>query len=168
LALLVGFGVVVQKDYARAWELQKAFWSSLVLYVPDLQEGNVVLVDPSGLSDTRYLDANTWDLPLVMQYVIDFPDSWGLKPEVHRLLPDWRQRSLFNPLELKAVDYAWEYVVVPWDRVVLLETLAGEVVGRASHVQIEGATYSIDPLNQVDGVPIRPGFLFSELIERSP
>jgi hypothetical protein len=138
------------------------------LYVPDLEEGNVVLVDPSGLPDTKYLDANTWDLPLVLQYVIDFPDSWGKKPEVHRLLPDWRQRSLTNPLELKAVDFAWEYVVVPWDRVVLLETMEGEVGGRASQVQIGGATYSIDPLNQVNSVPIRPGFLFSQLIERSP
>ena len=167
-ALLIGFGVVVQKDYARAWELQKEFWSSLVSQVPDLQEGNVVLIDPDGLSDTRYLDANTWNLPLVLQYVVAFPDGWARMPEVHRLLPDWRQRSLFNPLELKAVDYAWEYVVVPWDRVVLLETMEGEVGGRATQVEIEGARYLIDLPDQVDAAPFRPGFLFSELIEQSP
>ena len=168
LALLVGFGMVVQKDYARAWELQKAFWSSLVMHVPDLQEGNVVLVDPSGLSDTKYLDANTWALPLVLQYVIDFPDSWGMNPEVHRLLPDWHQRSLFNPVELKAVDYTWEYVVVPWNRVVLLETMEDVVGGRASQVQIGGEWYLVDPLDQVATAPFRAGFLFSELIGQSP
>ena len=64
-ALLVGFGVVVRKNYARAWELQQLFWTSLVRAVPDLGDGSVVPVDPGGLADTWYIAANTWNLPLV-------------------------------------------------------------------------------------------------------
>jgi len=65
LALLVGFGVVVRKNYARAWELQQLFWTSLVRAVPDLGDGSVVPVDPGGLADTWYIAANTWNLALV-------------------------------------------------------------------------------------------------------
>jgi predicted membrane chloride channel (bestrophin family) len=68
LALLVGFGVVVRKNYARAWELQQLFWTSLVPAVPDLEDGTVVLVDPSRLPDTWYIAANTgifrWSLTM--------------------------------------------------------------------------------------------------------
>ena len=167
-ALLLGFGVVVQKDYARAWELQRVFWSSLLPQVSDMQDGNVILVDPKGLLDTRYIDANTWNLPLVMQYVLRPLEPWVEQPTVHRLLPDWRQRSLSNTFEIKAVDYAWEYVVVPWENVILLETEDGEVIRRSDHVQLGDRTYPIDALDQVDTARSIPGFLYTRLIERSP
>ena len=165
LALLVGFGVVVQKDYARAWELERRFWTSLVLFVPDMGEGTVILVDPAGLIDTRHIDANTWSLPLVLQYIYGFPSGWDPKPSVHRLLPDWRVRSLQNPLELKAVDYKWEYIVVPWNDAVLLSTSAGMAVGRIEEVELGEDHFSLArPANP--SAPVFPrGLLYDELVQ---
>ena len=100
-------------------------------------EGTVILVDPAGLIDTRHSDANTWNLPLVLQYIYEFPSDWDPAPKVHRLLPDWRARSLHNQLEIKAVDYKWDYLVVPWDKAILVETSNRRVVGRASEESSE-------------------------------
>ena len=143
LALLVGFGLVVQKDYARAWDLQRRFWTSMVPFASGMGEGTVILVDPAGLIDTRQIDANTWNLPLVLQYIYEFPSDWDPAPRVHRLLPDWKVRSLHNELEIKAVDFKWEYVVVPWDKAILVETLNGWVMQRVSEVEFQGDDFRL-------------------------
>lgn len=165
LALLVGFGILVQQDYARAWELQQRLWTSLVSTVSDLEDGTVALVDPAGLIDTRYIDANTWNLPLVLQYIVQFPDDWQNPPRVHRLLPDWRERTLTNPIELKAVDFQWEYVVVPWQRAIVLETRDGQVVQRLENLELEGAQHDLKPARA--GQPYARGFLYDQLIVRA-
>ena len=165
-SLLLGLGVVVQRDYTTAWDLQQRFWASLVLHVPELDDGTVVLVDPAGMIDARYIDANTWNLPLVMQYVFEFPDEWEDKPEVHRLLPDWQERSLFNSSQIKAVDYSWQYVIVPWEKVILLETQDGEVSGRILRVDLGGGNF-ISGAGQLRERSFRPGLLYGPLIERA-
>jgi hypothetical protein len=164
LALQIGFGLGVQRDYAHAWELQQRLWESIVDRVPDLDEGTIVFLDPSGLVDTRYVDANTWSLPLVMQYVYDFPKDWSQTPRVHRLLPDWRERSLTNPYEVKAVDFRWEYVVVPWSNSVILETQAGQAVSRLEELELGGGLHQLKPTEPVGRERFPRGFLYRELI----
>lgn len=163
LGLSVGFGVLVQQDYARAWDLQKRLWTSLVETVSDLEDGTVVLVDPAGLIDTRYIGANTWNLPLVLQYIVEFPMAWQNPPRVHRLLPDWKERSLTNDLELKAVDFKWDYVVVPWQKTIVLETQEGQVVQRLEVLELADEQHD---LKLEDGAQsYSQGLLYRQLIE---
>ena len=164
LALLVGFGLVVQKDYARAWDLQRRFWSSLVPFVPDMGEGTVILVDPAGLIETRHIDTNTWSLPLVLKYIYEFPSGWDPMPRVHRLLPDWQVRSLHNQLEIKAVDYTWAYVEVRWDKAILLRTSAGEVVGRLDDLEIREERFQLNQMLSTGPEPFQSGYFHDELI----
>jgi hypothetical protein len=164
LALLVGFGIVVQKDYARAWELQQRFWTSLLEVVPDLEEGTVALVDPAGLADTRYIDANTWNLPVILPLLFEFPADWSRVPAVHRLIPDWRERSLTNTSEIKAVDYRYEYVVVPWANTVVVETAAETVSNRLSSVVLMGVRYPLKELSTSAPITRSTGVLPTALI----
>jgi len=96
LALLVGFGQIVQLDYQASWENQISFWDQLVLIAPDLEKGTVILVDPAGLRDTKYIGSNTWNLPRILEQIYSFPESWGKYdiPRVYRLTPDWEQYIL--------------------------------------------------------------------------
>jgi len=164
LALQLGFGLVVQRDYAHAWELQQRMWESIVNNVPDLDEGTIIFVDPFGLVDTRYVAANTWSLPLVMHYVYAFPTDWSQTPRVHRLLPDWRDRSLTNQYEVKAVDFRWEYAVVPWSDSVILETRAGEAVSRLEELELGGGLHQLKPMEPRGPERFPGGFLYRELI----
>jgi len=163
-SLLLGFGLVIQWDYQRAWVLQQDLWSDIVEFVPDLKDGTVIFIDPNGLVDTKHIDANTWSIPLVMQYVYEFPSTWQHAPRVHRLLPDWEERVLHNSLEIKVVDYKWEYVVVPWNETVILETSEGRVVNRLEEFQIDGDIYKLREIETDPSVQYLEGILYRYLI----
>lgn len=162
-SLLLAFGLVIQWDYQKAWRLQQDFWSGVVEFVPDLADGTVILVDPEGLDDTIYIDANTWNLPLVMGYIYEFPADWQSPPRVHRLLPDWRDRVLLNSDEIKAVDFKWEYVVVPWKDAVILETDDGRIVRRLESVELDGATYDLKKTENDQAAKFPKGYLYDVL-----
>ena len=163
-SLLLAFGLVVQWDYQKAWRLQQDLWSDVVDFVPDLADGTVILIDPEGLDDTIYIDANTWNLPLVMGYIYEFPTDWQSPPRVHRLLPDWRDRVLLNSDEIKAVDYKWEYVVVPWKNAVILETDDGRIIRRLESVELDGATYDLKKPEYDQTAKFPQGYLYDDLI----
>ena len=163
-SLLLGFGLVGQQDYQRAWTLQQELWSDIVKFVPDLSDSTVILVDPDGLVDTKQIDANTWSMPLVLQFIYEFPSTWQHTPRVHRLLPDWEERVLHNSLEIKAVDYKWEYVVVPWNDTVILETSEGRVVSRLEEFQIDGDVYKLKEIETGSRVRFLEGVLYDDLI----
>ena len=67
LALLLGFGQVIQEDYRQGWVSQRRFWSYLVAQIPDVRAGTVVLVEPLPLGDVTQIGANTWNLPRVLE-----------------------------------------------------------------------------------------------------
>jgi hypothetical protein len=92
--MMTGFGLDVQRDYVRAWDLQQAFWARLVTLLPDVTDGTVVLVDPDVLEDTRQIGANYWNMPRVLGKLYSFPTSWRATPRVFRMVPGWRERVL--------------------------------------------------------------------------
>jgi hypothetical protein len=92
LGALAGYGFVLQDDYAMAWRLQRDFVGQLVPLIPDVGDGTVVLLDPAGLTDTRQIGANYWNLPRVLAQVFTFPSTWEAKPRIYRLVENWRER----------------------------------------------------------------------------
>ena len=162
--LMVGFGIILQREFGVAWDNQQEFWTSMEAFIPDLEEDSIVLVDPAGLVETRHIDSNTWQLPAMLEVIYRFPDTWSQFPRVHRLLEDWRERSLWNSREIKAIDFKWEYVVAPWGNVILLETEDGRVVNRVETITIDGVEYAIKPFD--GGLPAgyTEGFIYKDLI----
>jgi len=163
LALLLGFGLVVQKDYAKAWTLQQRLWKSILEFAPDLEEGITILLDPAGLENTQYIDANTWALPRVLPYIFNFPDGWQHPPAAYRLLPDWRDRLLSNDQEIKAVDYTWNYITSRWGNTIILNTRNNRVSDRLSTLQIEGESYYLKNV-EAARIQFNCGYLFDRLI----
>jgi hypothetical protein len=90
MGLMAGYGFVIQNDYVLAWEAQKHFWRELLPLIPDVGEGEAVLVDPDALQDTQQIGANYWNLPVVLEQLFDFPDEWERPPRVFRLSENWR------------------------------------------------------------------------------
>jgi len=86
LSLLTLFSISVQTEYARAWALQRRFWSSLVYQIQDVGEGDVLLVDPGGLIDTAQIGANTWNVPRVLPQLFTFPETWVYPPMAYRVI----------------------------------------------------------------------------------
>jgi len=99
--LMVSYGLDVQRDYVRAWDLQREFWTQLVKLVPDVGDGTIVLVDPTGLQDTKQIGANYWNLPRVLGQLYAFPREWDAIPRVYRMVPGWEDRVVTEDSRLR-------------------------------------------------------------------
>ncbi len=73
---------------------------------------------------------------------------------------DWRERSLTNPIELKAVDLHRKSVIMPLQRAIDLETRTGQVVQPLE--EPHKAQHDLKPARV--GLPYSPVFLYNELI----
>jgi len=170
VALLVGFGQVVQADYARSWTLQRAFWSALVPLVPDLDDGVVILVEPDGLQDTLQIDANTWNLPRILSQIYAFPETWHDPPRVYRLRADWRAAIAAGVGEF-AIDRVGSgppfHRTVASSRVILITSAEGVLERAADTLELDGTTYALRPAEaSVEETPAR-GPLYAVLIQGS-
>jgi len=171
LALLLGFGVVVQKDYARSWDYQREFWIQLVELIPDLEKGNVILVEGTGLEDTRYIGANTWNLPRILEQIYEFPNEWdGYDiPRVYRLTPNWDDYILGEEgfLHLNArttvAPRSYDRAVDP-SGVIFLKTLDNQLIREKEDLMIMGSQVELKTFDLVLTPAFPPGRSYDLLI----
>jgi|GEM_PF-6132563 len=73
LALLAGFQVAVQQGMATGWGFQKAFWQSVLVEVPDLEKGDLIIVEgQERLPETPYIRSYGFYSNLVLPLIFDF------------------------------------------------------------------------------------------------
>jgi hypothetical protein len=169
LGFLVGFGFLVQKDYARSWSLQRAFWTDVLRLSPDLEEGTVILVQPEGLVETRHIDANTWNLPRILDQILVLPEAWGEPPRVFRLRPGWEERILAEDgsFVLNGGTVAAPpslYTEVTSDRVIFLDWQGDELIRRTEPLLLGEAELALKPIG-IAAQGIGRGFLYPYLVE---
>lgn len=97
LGLNFAFGFTIQKDYQRSWELEKQFWQDLLPLIQDVRDGTAVLVEPGGLEDPLFINANTWNLPRILPQLYEFPPNWEKHPQVFRLVGGWEDNIVRIP-----------------------------------------------------------------------
>ncbi len=168
LALLAGYGFVIQQDYVNAWQYQRQFWTELLPLIPDAGNGTVVLVDPAALHDTRQIGANYWNLPRVLYQIYTFPENVKLVPVVHRLEAGW-QNTLVGPDGRFQVNAVTTYSVPDYygafdpRQIILIQAESGHLVRRET-ITLNGQVYSLKPVS----APILPtlphGFLYDRMI----
>lgn len=168
LALMVGYGFVIQRDYVNAWQYQRQFWTELIPLIPDAGEGTMILVDPDALQDTRQIGANYWNLPRVLYQLYVFPEDVKNVPIVHRLERGW-QDSLVGEDGRFQVNAVTAYSVSGYfgefdsQDVILIQSEDGRLVRRTT-VVLDGQEYFLKPPSE----PILPdlphGFLHDLMI----
>lgn len=172
-ALLVGFGMRVQQDYQLMWQHQRGFWTDVVRLCPDLNEGTVIFVEPSGLIDTRQqipfrpsrgvsdpkqIKGIEWELPHVLPYLYQFPRSWKIPPKVFRLQSDWENKILTKQ-GLFHVSAAIEWISeaeakreIESTNVILLETKSGKLTRRIAPLTIGDRQFKLKQSTSI-GLP---------------
>ena len=105
---LVGFGWDVQKQYAANWEIQKSFWTDVISLTPDLEKGDLILIEGyEGVREPNFIDAFEFSKDAILNYGIyqvpyysSYFQSGELKHrnslKLHFLKPDWRNHILNN------------------------------------------------------------------------
>jgi hypothetical protein len=167
-ALLAGYGVLIQRDYSKAWEYQRRFWTDLRALIPDVQDSTVILVDPSVLPDSRQIGANTWNMPRILNQLFLFPSDWKNPPRVYRLTPDWKEqilteKGLFRLDVLTTVAPPSLYGEFDPADIIFIENQDGQM-GRRSSLDIQDQEISLknpsSPLLETFG----KGFLYDFMI----
>jgi hypothetical protein len=168
LALMVGYGFVIQHDYVLAWQYQREFWTELLPLISDAGDGTIVLIDPAALHDTRQIGANYWNLPRVLNQLYIFPEDRANIPVVYRLENGWQDflvagdgQFLINSITVYSVIInEGEYQPA---NTILIQAENGQLVRRAD-VELNGQDYQLKPFSE----PILPGlphgFLYPFLI----
>ncbi len=151
LALLVGYGLDIQRDYQKAWQLQREFWRQIVELVPDADENTVILVEPTGLQDTVQIDANTWNVPRVLPLLFTMPEAWKAPPRVYRLREHWEDNLAASQTEFRLDDKTVTappslYGVFPSSDIVFLDTRSGFMQRRNDALPIHGTNYELKPV----------------------
>jgi hypothetical protein len=171
LGLLSGYGFVIQRDYRLAWTYQRQFWTSLVHLIPDVTEGDSILVEPQGLQDTRQIGANYWNLPVVLGQIYDFPRAWHDPVWVYRMTESWEDSILGEDGNL-VLDAST--VFAPPDtfrdtdpsKAILIQTDENRLSRVTRPLEIDGSAVRFKGTGtQKEGEPpYPPGFLYQYLI----
>jgi hypothetical protein len=135
----------VQSDYVVGWKEEQGFWSTVEQLCPDIDDGTVIFVEPTGLRDTRqllFLRSDLTGVPNTRQIksldslydvlpeIFKFPPSWT-PPRVYRLPLNWRDNIFAGQGKLRVLSIEEGFSYVPTgaevssSRVIFLETKNG-------------------------------------------
>jgi hypothetical protein len=168
-ALLLGFGFVIQKDYVNGWVYQRQFWTALVPLIPDAGQGSAILVDPTGLRDTRQIGANYWNMPRVLDQIYEYPSTWDSPPRVYRLAEGWQGHLASGDGQFvldgsTTVAPPSTYGTVAPAHVIMINTAGGVLTRQAGTLSLPGGQFPLKPGGgAAEAFP--KGFLYGLLIE---
>ena len=147
-AMMLGFGLLLQRDYARGWTIQQEFWGTLLLIIPDASDGTAIIVDSSGMKESSHIGAMTWNMPRVLERIFVFPESWVDPPSAYKMHAGWLDHLhagngtllLDLPDALTPRDYVKE---VTSSDMILIITDGRRILRQNSPIEFDGAEYPL-------------------------
>ena len=168
-ALQVGYGALIQRDYAASWQYQRQFWTQLLPLITDMEDGDIILVEPSVTRATGQIGVITWNTPRVLQQIYRFPAEWQALPRVYRLEGGWEQR-LISPEGLVQINQNTlfipesMYVDVESEQVIFIEVQDERLVRHNAPLLLNGTQYPVKQQVPTAGQPFAPGELYHLMI----
>ena len=176
LALLIGFGLLVQQDYITSWQYQRAFWSDLIKLCPDMTNGTRIFIEATSLRRPKLMAANTWAVSRVLDQIYKFPDNWKLTPRVYQLPSGWQEKIVSDEKFFELEVFRGQGMVVERpDRnrkfesssVIFLEAKNGQLTRRDEPLIINGQGFPLKPKSASELPPFEKGHLYDYLIRSS-
>jgi hypothetical protein len=171
-SLLIGFGIIVQQQNKLSWKYQQAFWADVIQLAPDLNDGQVILVDAPSLPWGSQLYPFAWSMPSVVGQLYQFPWQWKNVPKLYKLNPDWQLKiaangeiALNNDNGLLFFYYPWEPArQVKTSEIILLQEKDGKLVRTTTPIVAGAKKFSFKPLTNSTIDSFDKGYLYDYLI----
>ncbi len=171
-SLLVGFGIIVQQQNKLSWKYQQAFWADVIQLAPDLNDGQVILVDAPSLPWGSQLTPFDMSMPSVLAQLYQFPWQWKNVPKLYKLNPDWQLKiaangeiALNNDNGLLFFYYPWEPArQVKTSEIILLQEKDGKLVRTTTPIVVGTKKFSFKPLTNSTLDSFEKAYLYDYLI----
>jgi len=195
VSLLVGYRLLIQADFARAWDNQRSFWTSAVELLPDITDSTVIFVVDKDLPQTQLILSYSWANPIILAQLFRFPEHWVNPPRLFIVPELWfmglsmvtdggpgAAGDVATPqaqtratggagkhFEWMVPTATWEshWEIFPDGNVVLLEVENGKLVRRQGTMTIGGLDLNLKPLPAGATLSYERGPLFDVLIGKS-
>lgn len=128
ISVLVGYGLIIQKDFVKSWENQRNFWTRVINLCPDLEDNTLIILDNSNkkLPSTNYILSNSWADPVVLQRIFSYPKEWKNPPRLFVLNNGFENRviQINDTLKWKVPEYTFfsEYEPILDSALIILKT----------------------------------------------
>jgi hypothetical protein len=116
LSLLIVYNFQVQKDYRRARNIQRGFWTELTTLCPDMTDGTLVFFYPGEHDLVKSISPFDWSTSFVLDKLYDFPSKWAHPPNVYVIDKDGWRNILFSGANLTLSDLAKKHIIEIVDR----------------------------------------------------
>ncbi len=150
VAAVVGYHGTIQADFARSWQIQRAFWSSVVACCSDATEDTIVINVDDQPVQTMFILSSSWGEALIYAQLYQYPHNWRNPPRLFTLGSDWQARVYPEGDHL-----AWIVPPASWDEhpevlpnanVILLHRQGDGVARVTGDLQVAGRTLRLkDP-----------------------
>lgn len=167
LGLLVGYSLTIQRDFARSWQLQQAFWTDITRCCSDLADGTILIFETDQSSETKFIETHSWADALVLREIYQFPETWQNPPRLFTLDSNWVQR-----IERDGAGWRWLVPRATWDEhweplpaanLIVLRQVEGRLVRTTGALDLPGGSVPLKtPTVPAIIWPRRP--LFEDLI----
>jgi len=171
IAMMAGFGLVIQRDYVQAWQDQRDFWTPLLPLIDDARPGDVVLVTPENLPKTEQIGGVSWNVNRTLDNLFEFPADVAMedRPRVYLLRSDWGKHILTSDDRIRLdggsvtapTDY---YTVVSAPQVILIESSPDGLMRQQQLSMPDGKTLPLKSRTDPYLSRLPPGILFGALI----
>lgn len=173
LSLIAGYNFIVQKDFVKSWQNQKAFWSAVVDNCPDLEDGTVILVAADRLPQTKYIATHSWADPIVLTRIYRFPENWKSPPRLFVVSERWMEDVTYDGGQfIWDEPYVWGMPpgkahrdVLPDSNVILLEMADNELTRKSGPVSIKRQTFNLKKKQSPASVVLEKGVLHKYLVQ---
>jgi len=127
-SLLIGYGLLIQYDFVKSWDVQKNFWTDIIKLCPDMNDNTLIILEneKKKLPSTGYILSNSWADPVVLQRIFRFPAKWKNPPRLFVLNKDFESRTtvINDTLKWKVPEYTFfsEYETLKDSSLIMLKT----------------------------------------------
>jgi hypothetical protein len=170
-ALLVAYGIIIQKDLQLSWQYQRSFWTRVVELTPDLSDGTVIFALRNDLPETRYIVTPSWADPSVLYQLFRFPIGWKQAPRLFVVDGNWDKM-----IRVHGDGFEWSVPVATWPphqenlpdgNVILLKVIDGRLVREYGTIDIQGKSLHFKATVPDGSLQFETGPLYNLLIDQS-
>ncbi len=156
VALLAGYGSIIQKDYTASWDYQKKFWKQVLAVCPDLKDRTMIFVNDKNESPAEYIISDSWACPIILDNLFKFPGEWERSPKL-QVIKDSMAAMLYREDSVLVYEPRFPFlfgvekkIILENGHVIFLEYSGNDMVRQLNDTVIHGISLELQKPDTIE------------------